>query len=495
MARSDNSNIARQMVGGSIYSVAASVITITLGFLRALVMARLLLPEHFGVTTLALFYMNLAGQFRALGVDSAMIHRREPDDDVMATYFTIRVGQIAVSTVVVIALIPLLGRIHADLPLLPSVLLAYAAISIFKGFNGVQTTILSKRLAFRELAITDVISSIAMTMVGPLLAWMGFGVWSIVAELGSGILSRAIAIWFIYRAWRPRLGWNGQVARWFWAYGSRMWAGSNIAFLLDRFDDWWTGTFLGANPLGYYSRAYEFAGYPRRVIANPVLSVFFPGFAQLQDDRQRLSRAFFRPTSLMVRAGGLFSLVSVLLAPEFVRLFLGERWVPMILTFQLMIVYTLFDPLQLAASNLLAATGHPNAILRARIIQALIFLPAVPLLGSRMGIEGVALAANLMVLVGAFFLFQKTNDVVDYSWRSLWFWPLLGVILTAAVVIALTPIWTTLQLWPALLVKLLIATVLYTGILWVTEKRQLLAGWQMIWGLLRALLNAADLKR
>jgi hypothetical protein len=77
----------------------------------------------------------------------------------------------------------------------------------------------------------------------------------------------------------------------------------------------------------------------------------------------------------------------------------------------------------------------------------------------------------------------------------LWFWPLVGVILTAAAVIALTPMWTTLQLWSALLVKLLIATVLYTGILWVTEKRQLLAGWQMIWGLLRSLLNAADLKR
>src|SRR5690606_28345597 len=107
------------------------------------------------------------------------------------------------------------------------------------------------------------------------------------------------------------------------------------------FDDWWVGTFLGSNPLGFYSRAYEFARYPRRAIANPVLSVFFPAFAQLQDDRERLSRAFFRPTSLMVRAGGLLSLIFVSVAPEFIRIFLGEKWIPMQLAFQLMIVYTL----------------------------------------------------------------------------------------------------------------------------------------------------------
>src|SRR5688572_25044909 len=202
MTNSPKDNIAQETVGGSLYSVAASVVTLSLGFVRAVVMARLLLPEHFGVTTLALFYLNLASQLRAIGVDNALIHRKDADDDVMATYFSMRMGQIAISVVILLALIPVLGRVHSDLPLLPTVLLAYTAIGVVKGFNGVQTTILSKRMAFRQLAITDVISALTMTVVGPGMAWMGFGVWSIVAELGSGMISRAIAVWVFYRAWR-----------------------------------------------------------------------------------------------------------------------------------------------------------------------------------------------------------------------------------------------------------------------------------------------------
>lgn len=487
MSTSNKDGIALQTVGGSLYSVAASVVTLSLGFIRAVIMARLLLPEHFGVTTLALFYLNLASQLRAIGVDNALIHRKDPDDDVLATYFTMRMGQVAVSVVLLLALIPLLGRLHSDLPLLPTVLLAYVGIGIVKGFNSVQTTILSKRMAFRQLAITDVISSITMTIVGPIMAWLGFGVWSIAAEMGSGMLSRAAAVWLVYRAWRPRLGWNGQLARWFWNYGSKIWVSTNVSFLLDRFDDWWIGTYLGSIPLGFYSRAYEFARYPRKAIANPVLSVFFPAFAHLQDDRQRLSRAFFRPTSLMVRAGALLSLILILIAPEFVELLLGERWLPMVFTFQLMIVYTLLDPLLVAASNLLAATGHPGMIARTRVIQALVFIPAVAILGPRLNIEGVAIAADLMVFVGAVLLFRHTRQVVDYSHRILWFWPVVGILLTAGLTVALTPLLQGYSLWAALALKMSFITVSYLGLLWITERRQLLTGWRMIWGLVRSL--------
>lgn len=489
MSDAGNDAIARQTVGGSIYSVAASGVTLTLGLARAIIMARLLLPSHFGVTTLALFYLNLATQIRAVGFDSALIHRKDADDDVLATFFSLSLGQIALSVVLLAALIPFVGLLHPDAPQLPVVLLAYAAIGVVKGFNGVQTTILSKRMAYRQLAITDVISSITMTVVGPALAWMGFGVWSIVAELGSGMLSRAVAIWILYRPWRPRLGWDSSLARWFFSYGSKLWLSSNITFLLDRFDDWWVGTFLGPNPLGFYSRAYEFARYPRRAIANPVLSVFFPAFAQLQDDRDRLSRAFFRPTSLMVRAGGLLSLLFVATAPEFVRLVLGEKWIPMQFAFQLMVVYTFLDPLLVSASNLLIATGFPDVILRARLMQALVFLPAVLLLGQSFGIEGVAVAADLMVLSGALFLYRKTSLVVDYSQRALWLWPVVAVILTISAVWALGGWWSDLSLWTAAIAKILIVTAIYLGVLFLAERRQLLAGWDMIWGLVRAVVR------
>lgn len=237
--------------------------------------------------------------------------------------------------------------------------------------------------------------------------------------------------------------------------------------------------------MGFYSRAYEFAGYPRRAVANPVLSVFFPTFARLQDEPLRLSRAFFRVTSLMVRVGFWFSLVFILAAPEFIQLLLGERWLPMLMTFQLMIVYTLFDPLAMGASNLLMAVGYPNLIVRTRAVQFVLFVPAVVLLGYAAGIEGVAVAADLMVLSGAILLFFYSRRFVDYSMRALWLWPAVSLVVTGGAVLALTPFWGELATWRALFGKGLLITVLFWGLLWLTERDQLRSGWRMIWGLMR----------
>lgn len=485
MTSNPEENIAARTVSGSAYSVAASAVTLTLGFVRMTVMLRLLQPEHFGVAALALFYLNLAEQLRTLGLSNAFIHRpqKETNDAVRATFFTMQMGLVGVSVLVLALFVPLLSRFYPEMPLLGAVALAYAGISIFKGFHAVQTAVLSKQMAFRLIAIIDVSSSVVMTIVGPLLAWHGFGVWSIVAENFSGILTRTLLVWLLYRQWRPRFGWDTAVARWFWQYGRSLWGANNLTFLTDRFDDFWIGSFLGSAPLGFYSRAYEYARYPRRVIAAPILSVFFPAFASLQEDRLRLSRAFFRAASLMVRSGAFFSLLFILTAPQFIELLLTARWLPMLLTFQLMIVYTLLDPLAVAARNLLMAAGRPQVVLRVQLVQTAVFIPAVIALSAWAGIEGVALAADVMILVGVVLLFRQTKQVVDYSLRALWLWPLLGLGVTAVAVLALDPLWQTMPLWGALIAKSALITLLYPAFLWLTERRELRRGWRMIWGM------------
>ena len=234
-------------------------------------------------------------------------------------------------------------------------------------------TILDRRLAFRRIAAADALS-VVMTIVAPLMAWQGLGVWALVGEQASGYAAvqpgRVVGCKAGGRLARAR----SHTARWLIQYGWAVWLGGNLTYLLDRFDDFWIGRSLGATSLGFYARAYDFARYSRRVVANPILSVFFPTFARLQQDRARLLRAFFRAASLMIRTGGLFSLLFVLTAPEFIPLLLGPQWLPMLLTFQLMIVYTFLDPLALSASNLLSATGQPQIVFRI-VAGRLIFFP------------------------------------------------------------------------------------------------------------------------
>jgi PST family polysaccharide transporter/lipopolysaccharide exporter len=259
-------------------------------------------------------------------------------------------------------------------------------------------------------------------------------------------------------------------------------------FVLDRFDDFWAGTALGSVALGFYSKAYEFARYPRRVIANPVASVFFSTFAKLQDDRERLSKAFFRVCSLVIRAGFLFAGVFTLIVPEFIQLFLGDQWAPMAFTFRLMLVYTLFDPLLVLATKLTVAMGEPQALTKIKLFQILFFVPAVVILARFFGIDGVAVAADLMLLLGIVIIIPAVKRYVDFSLVRMLGYPILGIALALLITHLLQvhlPIDATVT---ALLSKSMVASVIYATVLTIFERKQLLSAAKLV---LRLLFNRA----
>ncbi|MCB8982261.1 MAG: oligosaccharide flippase family protein [Ardenticatenaceae bacterium] len=486
-------DIANQTVRGSIYSLIASVITLSLGFVRFILLLKLLLPDDFGVVTQALFFVTLASLLRLPGLDLAYIQRPDTDEADTRAFFSLRMVLMVASLLLMAALTTtVIGPAYPGMPDLAIILLALLAVDTVKTFNSVQEAILRRDLVFRAVSGADILSAVTSTIVAPYMAWQGYGAWSLVGEQLSGQLARTVAFWGLFsRPWWPRLGWKKEAIDWYWRFSIKLWNNAVLTFLLDRFDDFWIGRNLGQRDLGYYSRAYEFANYPRRVIANPILLVFYSTFARLQADRLRLSRAFFRATSLMVRSSFYFSLLFVLPSPEYVAL-LGDKWLPMLRTFQLMIIYTLLDPLSLGASNLLIALGYPGHIVRTRVIQVVFFVPAVILLGSWQGIEGVALAADFMVMIGVVILFWLSHRYVDYSARRLWFWPVVALGATTAVVLLLgtLPAWQTFNIWVKILAKLLLITLCYGGILWLVEREQIRTGWNTIWTVAQPMVAA-----
>lgn len=489
MPEEKNPSIASQTVRGSVYSVLASGITIGMGILRAYLMVRYLLPGEVGVAAQAMIFVHFASQLSGLGLTNAFLHRQTDDESVRRTYLTLSTGLRALTLLPLVLLAPWLASFYPEYDAIVPVIWVYSGVSLLQVFNLTQNSMLTKNLEFRKQALMDVIGSLAMTIIGPVMAFSGYGVWAIVGERVTGLLSRMVMVLFVYRTWTPRFGWDRGAAGWFWDYGKKVWISANLTYVLDRFDDFWTGLVLGVNSLGLYSKAYEFSRYPRRVIANPILSVFLPTFASLQTEPLRLSRAFFRATSLMVRVGGLFSLLFILTAPEVFDLALPAVWLPMLGTFQLMIVYTFLDPLAMSAQDLLHATGHPGGVARTRGVQVVVFLPAVILLSRIWGIEGVAIAADLMVLIGAVLLFRQTKGIVSYDSWKLWLWPVVALLATVGVVIGLDFARPGVSVWGMLLIKLVLIPLSYLGVLWFGERDQLLTGGRMIWGLIRPMLR------
>jgi PST family polysaccharide transporter len=473
--------VATQAIKGSLFSLGSSAITIISGFARSIILARLLTPRDFGVIALALFFLSITNQFRDFGFNWALIHRDTDIATATSTHFILRTSMSLVMMILTLFVVPLLLHFYPNQPQMISALLAFSILEILKSVNSTPNFTLRKAMEFRYLAILDVASSLAMTILAPIMALLGFGFWSLVGEQVIAELVRAIGLWGVRRPWRLSFEFDPKIARWYFRFGSFVFLSSSLTFLLDQFDDFWAGTALGAVPLGFYSRAYEFARYPRRAIANPVTRVFFPAYAKLQQDRLRLSKAFYRAGSLMIRAGFLLSLVFVLIAPEFTRIFIGVKWLPIVPVFRFMILYTLLDPLILTAGHLLTAIGRPQILTKVKGFQLLFFVPAVIILSNSFGVEGVAIAVDLMAIIGLALIFSQIRKFIDFSLWKMFCYPIVSLLLAVGITLFVEGNVSLASDWLSFIVKGGLAAAIYSILMLLFEFPQCVRSFRFVY--------------
>ena len=478
-------SIAAKTIKGSFFSIGSSAITIVSGFVRSVILARLLLPEDFGVVALAMFFLSITNQIGSFGLNQALIHRDADIQEASSTHFVLRVSLALVVMLLTLLVAPLLTRLYPSQPQMVSALIALSFLEIIKAVNSTPGVLLRKELEFKYIAILDTASSLAMTIGAPIMALAGFGFWSLVGEQAIAVLIRTIGLWGIRRPWQLSLKFNKGIAKWYFRFGSFVFLSWGLTFLLDRFDDFWTGTALGSAALGFYSRAYEFARYPRRVIASPITQVFFPAYAKLQHNRLRLSKAYYRASSLIVRMGFLFSLVFVLVVPEFIRIFIGAKWLPMVFTFRLMIIYTLLDPLIVTSGHLITAVGQPQILTRIKAFQLLIFVPAVIILARYFGINGVAVAADLMLVTGVVLILAQVRKYVDFSLWKMFRYPTIGLLLGGGAALFIRQRLPVGSDFLSLLLKGSVAAVIYGGLLLLLERNEYIKNLRTVYGLIR----------
>ena len=430
-------SLAQRTVASVSWNLGSNLIKIAVLLIRSILLARLLPVETFGVYALATAIVTFSGILPNWGMLSAFLHRAPEtadEDHAAAVHFTLRLALTMAWLVVLLAAAVWLAEGPLRLAL---IVLALA----FAGLYLVDTpkAILVRRVQHRRLAVLDLLSAVATTVVAVALAARGFGLWALLATDLVTLAVTAGGLYLWRPVWRPRLRWAAATVAYYLRFGSRAMAESALSEALDNVDDLWTGAYLGTHALGLYSRAYTFATYPRRLLAMPVNAVAGGTYAELKSERLRLSQAFVRSNALLVRSGFLLGGLLVLVAPEFVRLALGERWLPMVPAFRLMAVFTLLDPIRVTVSSLFTAVGRPEQVVRVRLVQLAALLVGLFALGARWGITGVALVVDGVLLLGLGWLLARARDHVDFSARRLFLAP--AVALGAAVVAALGGLW------------------------------------------------------
>ncbi len=464
-------SITERTITSATWSVGASLTGVAVLFLRSVMLSRLLPVSVFGVYGFASATTALAAVALNFGLTGAFLHRAPETEDesrAAATHFTL-------ITLIALAWTALMvgGALWLTTGVTQMALIVIAITTALSQLAQTPRVILMRRVQHKRLAIIQLSNAILTTVAALSLAWKGATLWALLITNVISMLVTLILMYVWKPVWHPRFRWSWEEIRYFIRFGSRTFLSSALLAALDRIDDLWTGFFLGSVPLGYYSRSYTFATYPRRILANPISTVTGGTFAELKHQRTQLSQAFFRTSAFLLRSGFFLGGWLALIAPEFISLLLGDKWLPMTNVFRLMLIFTLLDPIKAIVANLFVAVGEPEQVIQARGIQLVILVAGLFGLGWRFGIIGVALAVDAMLATGIAILLWKARKHVDISLMQLFTAPTvaltisLGLAYAALLLSGLNE--TTIS---SALLKSIIFTMVYLALMLLMERHQ-----------------------
>ena len=423
-------DLARRSIHSVKWNGIGNFFQIIVGFVQLVVLARLLPIESFGVYSGAVAVTTLLGGISVFGLAEAFKFRCEETIDIeqtAAVHFTLQLVITLIWTVLMVAGGFLFIKSNAD-----GYLLVFIVLTLSKAaanFANTPKVILSRSVQFKQLAIVDITTVSFTLLISVVLALLNQPLWALMTTHIVGFLIDFLILYFLKPVWKPKLLWIKSTVKYFLNFGSKQLVSRFLSDALDHIDDIWTKAFLGTLSMGFYSKAYSFALYPSKVISTPISTVAESTYAEVAGVRNKLSEAFHRTNSFLIRSG--FFLVGgfMVIAPEFIRIFIGERWMPMMLTFRLMLPFTLFDPMKKSMANLFVAVGKPEINVRIRMIQIAVLLAGLLGLSKIWGIEGVALSVDLMMVVGIVLILYHAKTYVDFSLRSFFSFPAIALIL------------------------------------------------------------------
>lgn len=464
-------SVARRSISSISWKATASLITFPVGLIQYIVLARLLPVEYFGIIAGVGAIVSLSGVFIEFGLGSAFLHRSpetEDEDQAAALYFSLRLCIEVVGGIILVTY---------GLLFLPGLQqLSLLVLAIGGGVSRLISTpamLLIRRVQHKQIAIMDLVTSLLVAVVSMAIAYYTASIWALLVASLVSCIWPFIWLYMWKPVWKPRLKFSKSGFRYYLSFGGRTVITSLLDSSLDNVDDLWARSYLGNQLLGYYARAYRLAIFPRNLLGIPVNQVIFGAYAELKFDRPRLSKAFDRTLLLLTRMGFLLAGGLAVTAPHLIPLLIGERWLPMVTTFQWMLVYTLFDPIKSAIAGLLVAVGKPEKVFLTRFLQLLVLLAGLYLLGSRFQVVGVAMAMDIMILVGITLSLALVRPYVDFSLGHLMIAPLAALGMGIGLVWWVTSAWDISSHWLALFTKGGVFGGGYLATLWLIEKDNL----------------------
>lgn len=405
-------SLKQKTISGMIWNATERFGSSLFLFISNLILARLLTPDDFGCIGMLLVFISVSEAIIDGGFGSALIQKKNPTKE---DYSTVFYWNLALSSFLYVSLFMLAPRIAAfyEIPLLCQVMRIEGIVLMVNSLYLVQLNIFKKEIRFRKITRINLGAVVFGTIVGIWMAYVGYGVWSLVMKMLVTSVTKCIAYW-ITGKWRPQFLFAKVSFFNLFSFGSFMFLGTMINNIYQNMLSLLIGKSFSAASLGYFSQARKMEDIPRNSLSSVINNVTFPIFSQLQDNEDQLRNAARKCLSLLTYMGFPLMMLMISVASPLILLLFTSKWQPVIPYFQILCLHGLvYIPFSVNV-NIIQSMGKSKLLFYIMLTQGLLGI-SMAFIGTYFGVKGVLIGFVMSAYISYFIISVYCGRLIEYG--------------------------------------------------------------------------------
>lgn len=390
-------SIKHKTVSGVKWQVVNKVAQKVISVATFAVLARILEPATFGLMALSFVFIDGIGLFRAFGVDSSIVQRKDLPDIYKHTAFFLISFNGFIMCAICYLFAPFAGHFFKN-PEVGSIIRALGIILIINCSGRISQSMLVKSLRFKETSGIEIVGSVVNSIFSIFFAWISPTVWALVWAYVMKQTTMTLLTQFL-SPYRMKFQFDWKVAKELLNFGRYLVGLSVIWYASSQLGTVLIGRMLGTAAVGYYALSRNIINFINTHFTMLISNVMFPAYVQIKDDKAALKRAYLKTIKFVSVFTVPFSLGMMVMSKDICLALYGDKWLPIVPLIQLMSAVQIMAPLMASTGSIFNACGKPQYSYRLALTNLVINVPLIIALIPKYKLYGPTFAGILTSLV------------------------------------------------------------------------------------------------
>jgi len=425
--------LSQRAIKGGFWVFSLRIVQQLFNLTRLVILARILAPHDFGLMGIALLTMATLDTFSQTGFQQALIQKKEDIKSHLDAAWSVLILRGIVLFAILYFAAPLAATFFNAPEAKPIIQVIGFAI-LFQAFTNIGVVYFQKELEFNKQFIYQFAGTLADFIVAVSAVLILRNVWALVFGLLAGNFVRFVVSYLI-QSYRPHLSFDLRKANELFSFGKWILGSSILIFLITQGDDIFVGKLLGVAALGFYQLAYRISNMPATEITHVISQVTFPAYSKLQDDIPRLREAYLKVLQATAFLSFPIAGLIFVLAPDFTKIFLGEKWMPMVPAMMVLVFWGLIRSIGATTGPIFDGIGKPKIATKLQFFQLILLAILIYPLTMQWGILGTSSAVVFAALIANL---ASAYVVIKITKCGLWkFCKMIGIPLINIIIVIL----------------------------------------------------------